>query len=237
MPNPYFHFKQFTIYHDKCAMKIGTDGVLLGAWTYVDTIKSALDVGTGTGIIAIMLAQRSSAVIDAVEIDEKACVQAVDNIAGCPWHHRVKLIHASFQEYAKTCNKTYDLIVTNPPYFNNLYRPAEKSRAIARHDDALPLHELVNYSAGILSETGIISVILPEISFPQYLGYLEKEKLHVQRILYLKPTPNKPVIRMLIEAGKAKVNRIEESMVIETGEGHNYTDQYKQLTRDFYLAF
>ena len=127
MPNDYFKFKQFTIHQDKCAMKVGTDGVLLGAWAECANAKGILDIGTGTGLIALMIAQRSNAKIDAVEIDETASKQAKENIKKSLWNDRIEILNISFQDFSKSTNEKYDLIVSNPPYFqNSLYAPDEK---------------------------------------------------------------------------------------------------------------
>jgi tRNA1Val (adenine37-N6)-methyltransferase len=218
-------------------MKVGTDGVLLGTWATVDSASEILDVGTGTGLIAIMLAQRSTVHIDAVEIDENACRQAGDNITKCPWFSRINLIHASFQKYSKECGKTYDLIVSNPPYFVNQYHPSEKSRSVARHDDSLSIKELVFHADSILAPDGILSVIIPAESLDMYKGYLYQKKFYVTRILYVMPSPGKPVKRVLIEAGKKEMVVKEDSLVIESAKRHDYTRQYMELTGDFYLAF
>ncbi len=237
MQNTYFQFKQFIIRHDSCAMKVGTDGVLLGAWTNVDKVHNALDVGTGTGLIAIMLAQRSIAKIDAVEIDENACRQAGENISACPWNRRINLVNSSFQEYAIKCNKTYDLIVSNPPYFRNQYRPSEKSRAVARHDDSLSLKDLVFFTSQILKPDGIISVVLPAESMDPYNDYLLQNHLYITRKLYVMPLHGRPVKRILVEAGREKKTIEENYLAIEAGRRHCYTQQYTDLTSAFYLAF
>lgn len=237
MANPYFQFKKFTLFHDKCAMKVGTDGVLLGAWAHVEDAKTILDVGTGTGLIAIMLAQRGKAMIDAIEIDEAACVQAQENISGCPWASRIRLINASFQRYARECNKKYDLIVSNPPYYMNQYKPAETTRLIARHDHSLSLKEMILLTEPILSLRGILSVILPAESMKDFTTYLSFVNLFKKRVLQVIPSPGKPVRRILIEAGRKKTDIETDSLTIDTGIRHDYTHQYRLLTKDFYLAF
>ncbi|MBN2213905.1 MAG: methyltransferase [Bacteroidales bacterium] len=237
MPNTYFQFKQFTIYHDKCAMKVGTDGVLLGAWANVDKAPDILDVGTGTGLIAIMLAQRCGAKIDAVEIDENAFNQAGENISACPWHQRIRLIKSSFQDYSAKCDKAYDLVVSNPPYFRNQFRPPERSRAMARHDDALSLKDLLFYACLILKPEGIISIVLPVDMLDKYRCWLLQNKLHIRRMLYVMPFPGRPVKRILAEAGRERKAVEEEHLAIESGKRHHYTQQYIELTRAFYLAF
>jgi tRNA1Val (adenine37-N6)-methyltransferase len=237
MPNPYFHFKQFTIYHDKCAMKVGTDGVLLGAWTNVDNALEILDVGTGTGLIAIMLAQRSMAMVDAVEIDENAFGQAGENIMRCPWSSKIHLIKSSFQEYSNGCGKAYDRIVSNPPFYKNQYRPSDKSRSVARHDDSLSLKDLVFHADSVLKHDGTISVVIPAESIDNYRQYLYQKNLHILRLLYVMPLPGKPVKRILVEAGRKKAIIKEDFLAIESDRRHHYTQQYIDLTKEFYLAF
>ena len=219
-------------------MKIGTDGVLLGAWTSLENVKTILDVGTGTGLLAIMMAQRNNkSFIDAVEIDESAYFQAKENIENCPWNERIKLYHSSFQDFANNCNKRYDLIISNPPYYNNQYRPEAKARAIARHDDTLPLDMLISIGGKLLSDQGIISLILSAESFTQLSTLLEKENLYLNRLLNVKPTPEKPVKRILVAAGKNRSILDQATIVLEKGLRHHFTTEYIELTKEFYLAF
>ena len=138
MPNPYFQFKRFTVYHDRCAMKVGTDGVLLGAWTDVSSSQQILDIGTGTGLIALMLAQRNvTAHITAIDIDEEAIEQAQGNIAASPWKNRIEVMKQDFCQYS--ANRLFDTIVSNPPYFNQSLKGPDSQRNTARHTDSLEL--------------------------------------------------------------------------------------------------
>ena len=237
MPNPYFHFKQFTIFHDKCAMKVGTDGVLLGAWTNTENAGSILDIGTGTGLIALMLAQKCLATIDAVEIDENACIQAAENIANCPWKNRITLVKSSIQEYSEDCGKKNDLIVSNPPFFQNAFLPENRSRVMARHNNSLQLDELISCSQILLNNKGKLSVIIPFDLFVYCQRLLNDRLLHMHRILYIKPVPAKGIIRVMIEAGFEKRAIAEQTLVIEKGGRHDYTQEYIELTKDYYLAF
>src|SRR5436190_6902240 len=139
-----FRFKQFTIHQDKCAMKVGTDSVLLGSWVDTAQATDILDIGTGSGIIALMLAQKSFAQIDAIDVDGNACEQAEENFKSSPWMDRLHVIHQSFQDYATGTEKKYDLIVSNPPYFQDAFKPAEESKLKAKHGDLLCFAELVD---------------------------------------------------------------------------------------------
>ncbi|MDP2113785.1 MAG: methyltransferase, partial [Bacteroidota bacterium] len=160
--NNYFQFKQFRIIQDKSAMKVGVDGVLLGVWANVSGAKRILDIGTGTGLIALMMAQRNAdARIDAVEIEPDAFQEAVYNIQQSPWNERIQIELCSFQEFAGKAGLKYDLIVSNPPYFTNGHKAPLENRATARHSDSLSLGDLISGAIGLLNETGKIALVLP----------------------------------------------------------------------------
>ena len=157
MSNNYFSFRQFTIHQDQCAMKVGTDGVLLGAWVNVENAQRILDVGTGTGLIALMCAQRSESVIDAVEVDRAASEQAAVNCSASPWKDRITVVHDSFQHFAESTAYRYDLIVSNPPFFKNSLKPKGLARSLARHDDRLSYESLLYYTVKILEPGGTLA--------------------------------------------------------------------------------
>ncbi len=159
MSNSYFQFKQFTVWHDKCAMKVGTDGVLLGAWVNIFNAKSVLDIGTGTGLIALMIAQRSTANILAVEIDADAVNQAIENVERSPWSGNIKVQHADFK--TATFNTKFDVIVSNPPYFSDSLLSPDTHRSTARHTSELTYHDLISRVSGILAFKGEFSLIIP----------------------------------------------------------------------------
>ena len=143
MSNSYFQFKQFTVWHDKCAMKVGADGVTLGAWADVSDVKSVLDIGCGSGLIALMIAQRSEAGITAIDIDGQSIEQTKENTGNSPWSERIKTVHASLQQFAANSDVLFDLIVCNPPYFNNSLKSPSESRTMARHTDTLSYTDLI----------------------------------------------------------------------------------------------
>lgn len=228
-----FRFKQFTIEQEGCAMQVGTDGVLLGAWAETSNAKQILDVGTGTGLIALMLAQRSDAQIDAIDIHE-GCVQcAAGNFAASPWADRLQAYQSSLQEFQP--DKEYDLIVSNPPYFNNSQKAPDAGRNLARHTDSLSLEELVQHSARLLSPKGKLGLILPADQEDVLQTIIKQNGLNVARICRVRGLAHLPVKRLLIEASKLAVTKPEETELTIEIARHQYTSEYVELTRDFYL--
>lgn len=234
MANPYFKFKQFTIFHDKCAMKVGTDGVLLGTWADTENCRTILDVGSGSGLITLIAAQRSQAEIDAVEIDPDAYMQSVDNINASPWKDRINIIHASFSDYTEQTDKKYDLIISNPPYFSGSLLPPDSKRRSARHDIHLPLSDLISGCRHLLNDHGRTALILPITAEAELLESIDQNELYVQRATRVRPTPASDPKRLLIEFGKDKTDLTENELVIEIAR-HRYSDAFKALTDEFYL--
>jgi tRNA1Val (adenine37-N6)-methyltransferase len=236
MANPYFHFKQFTVFHDRCAMKVGTDGTLLGAWTDITDIERILDIGTGTGLVALMLAQRSSAQIDAVEIDEDACIQARENVARSPFWDRIAVHHCPIQDYALTCPLRYDLIVSNPPFFENASKAATTERAIARHSDRLEKVDLLQAAEKLLSQNGKLAVIYPTEDAKIFLKKAKCFDFFCYRKLYVKPTLKSPIKRIIMELKKIQLSEQESTLTIETAS-KIYTAEFIALIKDFYLKY
>lgn len=230
-----FKFKQFTIQQDKCAMKIGTDAVLLGAWTSLENNPfSILDIGAGTGILGLMLAQRStSEIIDAIEIDEDAYEQCVDNFEASPWGDRLFCYHASLEEFIEEIEDQYDLIICNPPYYSEDYKTENKSRDLARFQDAMPFEHLIDSASQLLSENGLFSVVVPFKEEALFISLAAKYKLFPKRILHVKGNPTSEIKRSLIEFSFSESNIATEELIIET-ERHQYTQDYINLTKDFY---
>ncbi len=238
MANNYFQFKQFRIQHDKCAMKVNTDGVLLGAWATAKKPKNTLDIGTGSGLIALMLAQRFEIKITAIEIDPQASRQAKENIQKSKWANNIMVVNTSFQDFWQTTDSQYDFIVCNPPYFANSLKTNNKARDFARHNDSLSNSELLEGVTNILSPDGTFSLILPTQEAKEFIEEAKHYNLFISKELHIKPTPQKPTKRILIELSRIKKNSNikKETIVIENGGRHNFSEEYKTLTRDFYLV-
>ncbi|HLO58023.1 MAG TPA: methyltransferase [Bacteroidales bacterium] len=236
MSNDYFAFRRFTVIQDRCAMKVGTDGVLLGAWTEVKNAERILDVGTGTGLIALMCAQRSDSFIDAVEIDPDASDQATVNFKNSPWKDRIQVYCKPFQQYALETLFTYDVIVSNPPYFRNSLKPPDGKRSLARHDDRLDAETLIHNSIKLLSPTGHLAVILPYDQSDQFINHAWFNQLYVYRKSTVRPYPGKNFTRCLVEFGRQHTANFETNeILIRKGEKDGYSEEYRDLTADFYL--
>ena len=232
-----FTFKQFVVEQDRCAMKIGTDGVLLGAWAPIDNHPfSILDIGTGTGIIALMLAQRSPAQqIDALEIDEAAYEQATDNFENSPWNDRLFCFHAGLDEFIEEPEDEYDLIVSNPPFYSEDYKTENESRDLARFQDAMPFGQLLEAADLLLSEHGIFAVIIPFKEEENFIALANEFELYPLKITRVKGTPTTEIKRSLLAFNRNKTtDLVINELVIETAR-HVYTQEYIGLTKDFYL--
>ena len=232
-----FQFKQFSVEQDRCAMKIGTDGVLLGAWTPIpDNIFSVLDVGAGTGIIALMLAQRSTAEqIDALEIDEEAYEQAVEYFENSPWSDRLFCFHAGLDEFVEEPEDEYDLIISNPPFYTEDYKTENEQRDLARFADAMPFEDLVEAADLLLSENGIFSAIIPYKEEDKFIALAKDFDLFPIKITRVKGTPTTEIKRSLLAFSRhISENFPVDELVIETSR-HIYTEEYIALTKDFYL--
>ena len=218
-------------------MKIGTDGVLLGAWTPIENNPfSVLDIGTGTGIIALMLAQRTHAEqIDALEIDEEAYEQAVDNFENSPWSDRLFCFHAGLDEFVEEPEDEYDLIVSNPPFYTEDYKSDNEQRDLARFADAMPFKDLIEAAHLLLSENGIFSVIIPFKEEEKFIALAEECELHPLKITRVKGTPNTEIKRSLLAFSRTELSNFPiDELIIETAR-HIYTAKYIELTKDFYL--
>lgn len=231
-----FEFKQFTVNQDQCAMKIGTDGVLLGAWTSLEHNPfSILDIGAGTGVLSLMMAQRSHAeVIEAIEIDDDAYEQCAENFENSPWSDRLFCYHASLMEYAEEIDEQYDLIICNPPFYSEDYKTDNISRDLARFQDAMPFDHLVFAVFQLLAEDGIFSVVIPKSEAQKLIDLAAKVLLTPDRILHIKGHPEAEIKRSLIEFSFHDKNVEISELIIENGR-HNYTEDYINLTKDFYL--
>lgn len=231
-----FHFKQFTIHQDRCAMKVGTDGVLLGAWTSLDNHPNAiLDIGTGTGLIALQMGQRSQAeTIDAVELDSDAFEQSVENFEASPWADRLFCYHASFQEFHEEIDEQYDLIITNPPFYMEGVSSGNRSRDISRQSRSLPFEELLKGISKLLSPAGSFATIIPYIARQNFVSLAKAKGLFVNRATHLRGNANTDFKRSLLQFSRKEIPPQIDTLAIETNR-HQYTTAYIELTKDFYF--
>lgn len=234
--NKPFQFKKFTVNQDRCAMKIGTDSVLLGAWANLDHNPfSVLDIGAGTGVLSLMIAQRSNAeLIDALEIDSDAYEQCVENFEQSTWGDRLFCYHASLDEFTNEIDDQYDLIISNPPFYSEDSKTNIPERDLARFQDAMPFQHLLQCASKLLSENGLFSVIIPYKEEQNFIQLASDFSLFPNRILHVKGAENTPIKRSLIEFSFIEKTVISSNLIIET-ERHNYTKEYIDLTKDFYL--
>ncbi|WP_347839656.1 methyltransferase [uncultured Draconibacterium sp.] len=234
MGNNYFRFKQFTIHQEKAAMKVGIDGVLLGSWAKVNNCRLVLDVGTGTGLIALMLAQQSSAKIMAIDVEGNAVIQAQQNVQASPWAEQIQVRKISFQELINDDELKFDLLVSNPPFFQHSLKAGTKERTLARHTDSLPYSVLIEGASRMLSENGRCAFIFPKQAEKEIEHLAEKNNLFLQRKTWVQPKHNKTVNRVLFEFGRNKANVISETLVIYENDG-TWTTAFKALTSRYYL--
>ncbi len=232
-----FSFKQFTVQQDRCAMKIGTDGVLLGAWCPIDNNPfSVLDIGAGTGILSLMLAQRSNAEqIDSLEIDEEAYEQCVENFENSPWSDRLFCFHAGLDEFVDEPEDEYDIIISNPPFYSEDYKTDSSQRDLARFQDALPFEDLIEAADLLLSENGIFAVIIPYKEEERFIDLCAEVELFPVKVTRVKGSHTTPIVRSLLAFKRYELSVLTtDELVIEISR-HEYTDDYINLTKDFYL--
>lgn len=231
----HFQFKQFAVAHDRCAMKVGTDGVVLGAWVSVENTTSILDVGTGSGVIALMLAQRTSekTLIDAIEINEPDAQQASENVLNSPWKERVQIHHSALQQFHT--EKKFDLIVSNPPFFNHSLPPSA-GRAAARHTQTLSFYDFLKHATSLLQPNGKLAVILPFQEGLEFRTMAEQQfQLFINRSLALFSKKEKKQERWVFELSPLFTTLQEEHLYIH--DQHDWSKEYRTLTKEFYLHF
>ena len=232
-----FRFKEFTVSQENCAMKVGTDGVLLGAWVEIsEEVDSIFDIGAGSGLIALQMAQRSEAsTIDAIEIEPKAFEQAVENFENSPWGDRLYCYHASLQEFADEMDEQYDLIISNPPYYNDTFKHLKQDRALARHTHELSFQQLLMATSKLLSSNGSCAFIIPFKEESDFLVKAAAEHLYPSRITQVRGNTKASLKRSLIQMTKSQSNQLHvDELVIEL-DRHVYTKQYMELVNKFYL--
>lgn len=233
MSNPYFSFKKFTVYHDLCAMKVGTDGVLLGAWANVADSRKVLDIGTGTGLLALMVAQRNEkANITAIDVDKQAVKQAKNNVFLSPWSNRIEVVQADATIFESPV--LYDTILSNPPYFVDSLKGPDEQRNTSRHSDALPAWKLINKVAELLTLEGSFSMIIPFEQTDGFVDYARLVGLYLSRHTQVSTRIGLSPKRSLLEFKKTFSEVKMDELTIELSR-HVYTEEYIHLTKDFYL--
>lgn len=242
MSNSWFQFRQFSIQQDKTAMKVGTDGILLGAWADFSggsTVPDCrvLDIGTGTGLIALMAAQRGASKVVAVEIDPDACLQAMDNFQKSPWTDSMTIIQGDFTHSTLLADEKFHHIVCNPPYFRNSLPASEMKRSLARHDESMSLDVLIPNACKLLDPGGQLSFILAVERFAEANLLFQQNGLFLTRKTTISSKPGNPVIRVLAEWSLLSKSLVTSHLSISmTGSGQ-YTRDYYMLTKDFYLSY
>lgn len=238
MSNDTFDFKKFKIKHDKCAMRVGTDAVLLGAWVFPNGSKKILDIGTGSGVIAMMLAQKSTGQITAIDIDKCSAEQATENVELSVFSNQVSVFHQSFQDHASSTSDKYDLIVTNPPYFVDSLKNTSDSKATARHNDSLSFADLLGGVKKMLSDKGKFCLILPTKEASDFRELAILKGLYLSKLLRVRTRPEKETEKRHLMQFEFKESEFSEStLVIESNSHRNYTAEYKELTKDYYINF
>ena len=228
-----FQFKQFSVLNDKTAMKVGTDGVLIGAWCDVMGAKRVLDVGTGCGLIALMVAQRASdAAVHAIDIDGDSISEARYNFENSPWSNRLSAELIDFNDFQTSF--PFDLIVSNPPFFDNGVLPPSKGRNMARHNSTLTFEQLIACSIRLLTHNGILSLIAPANAVPSIRSIMVANGLWLKRVTSVIPVVGEAPKRVMLEMSKAECGTVEDSITIHDVD-HHYTEQYQLLTKHFYL--
>jgi len=230
-----FYFKQFKVEDGRSTMKVGTDAVLVGAVTEVESVANILEIGTGCGVIALMLAQRSQAMIDAIEIDEESVIQAKENAGNCPWKDRITIIHSSLQDFVTQNDKRYDLVVSNPPYFSNSLKSSDMKRNIARHNDTLSFEDLLDCSSQIMMPGASLWVILPIKEFKAFIEIAAHKGFFNHYKMMIKSREGKEYHRIILQLKTIPAEYIrEQSLAIKTA-GHSFAKAYRELTREFYI--
>jgi tRNA1Val (adenine37-N6)-methyltransferase len=236
VPNSYFSFKQFTINQDRCAFKVGTDGVLLGACANVTGKKRILDIGTGTGLIALMLAQRIDSEITAIEPDHDSFSQASENIIMSKWNSKIRIENCSLQDFNPE-NSDFDLIVSNPPFFIDSLKNPDTVKSYTRHNDRLTHSDILTGADRLLNEDGLFQLILPYDEGNVFVAEAQELGFYCNSILKVRPVASSEIRRMILGFSRKRTKTAERFLTIEKGKRHEFTEEYIRLTKDFYLKF
>ena len=234
MSNQYFDFKRFRIEQDRCSMKVGTDGVLLGAWFPLEQGMSVIDIGTGTGLIALMAAQRGAGCVTAVEIDADAAAQAARNVANSGWTDRIKVVNADIAHF--TVESKYDRVVCNPPYFRDSLRCPDAGRNTARHNDSLSYETLARCSAALLAPDGLLCLVLPSDHVDVFARCSAPEGFYMSCRTDVVTVPGKQPKRSLVAFCKHCRDLRTETLALSGPDGKE-SAEYVELVKDFYLKY
>ena len=234
MSNPYFRFKKFTVWHDRCAMPVGTDGVLLGAWAELGRAMRILDVGTGSGLIALMAAQRNeSAAIVGIDVDDASISQAVENVSSSPFSGRIEILHEDVRSFRPS--ELFDAIICNPPFYTEAILPPDEGRCVARNTASLGFGELVSSASVLLADQGFFNVIIPTQAESSFISLCLMSRLYVHRRCYVRTTVRKDAKRVMITFSKSVCTNPSSDVLVLSDKDSRRTREYADLTREFYL--
>ncbi len=231
-----FHLKQFSLFHNKSTMKVGTDALLLGIWTDVKSANHILDVGSGCGILALLMASRSEAFVDAIELDEASYLEAKNNFVNSSFANRLEAIHENFNTFSIGRNKKYQLIISNPPFFINDMRSAEKTRSIARHGDSLNYQELCKGVVQLLDKNGYFSIVLPYDESKIFIDIAKKTRLYINRQMIIFPKRGSQPNRVNLELSSTNTNEIISEKFVIREENGQFTEQYIHFFKDYLIG-
>jgi len=235
MPERVFRCKQFSVIHRNSAMKVGTDAILLGAWASIPESGKILDIGSGTGIISLMMAQRSVCDITAIEIDADAYEESLVNFGNCLWTERISVYNCNILKFSSP--KKFELIISNPPFFDNRCFDSGNKRNLARNNESLSLSSLIGIVAKLLTKTGCFCMIYPHDQLKQLLEFTTLNNLYINKLTYVIPRFGMPPVRVLVKCSFQEMFSEESEIIIEGCKRGVYTEEYIMLTKDFYLKF
>lgn len=236
MPKNSFTFKQFTINQDRCAMKVCTDACILGASTDVENVSKILDIGTGTGLLSLMIAQRTNAQIDAVEIDEDAYQQAVMNVQESVFASKIRVHHQRIQDFL--VEDSYDLIISNPPFYQQSLKSADAKVNRALHTVELSFDDIIDSSIRLLSPNGKFVVLLPPFEMEKLIQIAKKKGLYLSKKMLIRHDESKPIFRVIATFQTNQIHdSAEKTLIIHEKDGRTYSDVFRRLLQDYYLIF
>jgi len=236
MPKNSFTFKQFTINQDRCAMKVCTDACILGASTDVENVSRILDIGTGTGLLSLMIAQRTNAQIDAVEIDEDAYQQAVMNVQESVFASKIRVHHQRIQDFL--VEDSYDLIISNPPFYQQSLKSADAKVNRALHTVELSFDDIIDSSIRLLSPNGKFVVLLPPFEMEKLIQIAKKKGLYLSKKMLIRHDESKPIFRVIATFQTNQIHDLyEKTLIIHEKDGQTYSDEFRRLLEDYYLIF